>query len=145
MEDAGKSTVPAWYWAVAVIALLWEAMGCFAYLGQMTMTPAQMAALPPAERDLWMAMPAWLSGVYAVAVWVGLSGALGLLLKRRWARICFIVSLAAVLIQFGWTFAATPILTTIGPVAVGFPLLIIVVAAVLVWFSTMAVRRNWLH
>lgn len=145
MDDTGKITIPAWFWAVAVIALLWEAMGCFAYLGQMTMTPEQMAALPPAERDIWRAMPAWLSGVYAVAVWVGLTGALGLLLRRRWARICFIVSLVAVLIQFGWTFVATPILTTIGPVAAGFPLLIIVVAALLAWFSGKAIQWGWLR
>ena len=145
MEDTEKATVPAWFWTVAVIALLWEAMGCFAYLGQVTMTPAEMAALPPAERDIWRAMPAWLDGVYAVAVWVGLTGALGLLLRRRWARICFIVSLVAVLIQFGWTFVATPVLTTVGPVAAGLPLLIIVIAVALVWLSGLAIQRGWLR
>nr|WP_293854950.1 hypothetical protein [Sphingomonas sp. SCN 67-18] len=144
-DREGGAAAPRWYWAVAVAALLWEAMGCFAYLSQMRMSPAEMAALPAAQRDIWLAMPAWLGGVYAIAVWVGLCGAAALLLRRRWARTCFIVSLLAVLVQFGWVFAATPILQSMGAGAAAFPLLIVLIAALLVRFSLVAVRRGWLR
>jgi hypothetical protein len=145
MATGYEARVPGWYWAVAVLALLWEAAGCFAYFTQVTMEAAELARLPAAQRDIWAAMPAWVVGAYAVAVWVGLTGAVGLLLRRRWARIAFAVSLIAVIVQFGWTFLATPILTTIGTSAAAFPAFIALMAAILLWFSGLAARRGWLR
>jgi hypothetical protein len=141
----GGDRVPGWYWAVAAIALLWEAMGCYAYLTQVSMDSAALAQLPAEQREIWAAMPAWAVGAYAVAVWAGLVGAVGLLLRRRWARPAFAVSLAAVVVQFGWTFLATPILTTMGASAALFPAFILVVAALLLWFASMAAKRGWLR
>jgi hypothetical protein len=141
--DSGR--VPGWYWAVAVLALLWEAMGCYAYITQVSMDSAALAALPAEQRDIWAAMPGWAVGAYAVAVWAGLLGALGLLLRRSWARIAFAVSLAGVIVQFGWTFLATPILGTMGASAAAFPVFILAVAALLLWFSGLAAKRGWLR
>jgi hypothetical protein len=141
--DRGR--VPGWYWAVAAVALLWEAMGCFAYVSQVSMDPAALARLPAEQRDIWLAMPGWAVGAYAVAVWIGLLGALGLLLRRSWARLAFAASLVAVIVQFGWTFLATPILRTMGPSAAAFPAFILVAAALLLWFSSVAARRGWLR
>jgi hypothetical protein len=143
-DDANTLPVPGWFWAVAVVALLWAVAGCYAYLSQVSMEVADMQALPAAQRDIWMAMPAWVTGAYAAAVWVGLTGAVGLLLRRRWARTAYIVSLAAVLVQFGWTFIATDILNSVGLSAIWFPLCIIAIGALLVWFSGAAIRKGWL-
>ena len=91
-------------------------------------------------------MPGWVTGAYAVAVWISLAGAVALLLRRRLARTAYIVSLIAVLVQFGWVFLATPILG-LYPLAeaVTFPLVIVVLGIALVWFSNMAARRGWLR
>src|SRR5947209_2937201 len=106
---AGAGTrVPGWYWAVAVLAFLWEGGGCFAYLSQVTMKAADMGQLPAAQRDIWLTMPVWVWSAYAIAVWVGLSGAAGLFLRQRWARSLFIVSPVAAIVQVGWVFLATP-------------------------------------
>jgi len=141
--DAGR--VPGWYWAVAVVALLWEAMGCYAYVTQVSMDSAALAQLPARQREIWAAMPAWATGAYAVAVWVGLLGAIALLLRRRWARLAFAASLLGVIVQFGWTFLATPILSDMGASAAAFPAFIFLVAALLLWFSGVATKRGWLR
>ncbi|MGA9583597.1 MAG: hypothetical protein WBR13_16680 [Allosphingosinicella sp.] len=141
--DSGR--VPGWYWAVAGVALLWEAMGCYAYVTQVSMDSAALARLPAEQRDIWAAMPGWAVGAYAVAVWAGLLGAIGLLLRRSWAKLAFAASLIAVIVQFGWTFLATPILDTMGASAAVFPLFILIVAALLLWFSGMAAKRGWLR
>ncbi|MGZ8285712.1 MAG: hypothetical protein ACXW27_06475 [Allosphingosinicella sp.] len=109
------------------------------------MDPADQAKLPAAQRDLWASMPSWVTGAYAVAVWAGLVGAAGLLLRRDWARLAFAASLVAVIVQFGWTFLATPILATIGASAAAFPAFILVVPALLLWFSVAAAKRGWLR
>src|SRR4051812_15205531 len=145
MEQVEKARVPGWYWAVAVLALLWEAGGCYAYLTQVTMKAADMGALPAAQRDLWLAMPPWLWAAYAIAVWIGLAGALGLLMRQRWARTAFIVSVAAALVQFGWLFLATPWIKTLGASSAIFPICIILIGAALVWFAGTASRKGWVR
>lgn len=137
---------PTWYWVVAVIAVLWACMGCAAYLMQVTMSPADMAALPKAQQDIWGMTPGWVLGAYAIAVWVGLAGAIALLLRRRIARSLYAVSLVAVIIQFGWTFTQTPILQLMSfGEAAGFPIFIIVAQVALLWFSGFAIRQGWLR
>jgi hypothetical protein len=145
MDGVERMRVPGWYWLVAVLALLWEAGGCYAYLTQVSMKVADMGALPAAQRDLWLAMPAWVWSAYAVAVWVGLCGALGLLMRQRWARAAFLVSLLAAIVQFGWTFLIKHALSVLGAPAALLPAAIIVIGAFLVWFASAAARWGWLR
>lgn len=141
--DRGR--VPGWYWAAAAVALLWAAMGCYAYLTQVSMDSGAMAQLPAEQREIWLAMPGWAVGAYAVAVWAALLGAVGLLVRRSWAKLAYAASVLGVVVQFGWTFLATPILRTMGPSAAAFPAFILVVAALLFWFSNLAAKRGWLR
>lgn len=141
--DRGR--VPGWYWAVATVALLWGAMGCYAYVTQVSMDSAALAQLPAEQREIWAAMPGWAVGAYAVAVWAGLLGAVGLLLRRSWAKLAFAASLVAVIVQFGWSFLATPILRSMGASAALFPAFILIVTASLLWFSGYAAKRGWLR
>ena len=136
---------PTWFYAVAAILIVWECIGCLAYLSQVTMSAADMAQLPAAQQEIWKMMPAWVTSAYALAVWIGLAGGIALLLRRRISRTLFIISLAAVIVQFGWTFLATPLLTTIGGSAAIFPAFIIAVGAMAVWFSGKAAGFGWLR
>lgn len=142
MEDAARRAVPAWFWLVAVLALVWEAIGCFAYLAQVGMITGKYAQGPAEQTAAWNAMPVWVWCAFAVAVWVGLSGALLLLARNRLARAAFFVSLLAAVIQFGGAYL-------IGDAAkLGsrvMPAIVIVLGAFLVWFSGMAARRGWLR
>lgn len=145
MATNSENRVPAWFWAVSVLALLWEALGCSSYLHDVSMTAADIAALPEGQRQLYAAMPAWQAAVYAVAVWVGLSGAVMLLMRRAWARPFFTVSLIACLIQFGYSFLVLKAGDVLGSAAYPLPAAIIAVAILLVWFSTTALKRGWLR
>lgn len=103
-----------------------------------------MAQLPKGEQDIWNAMPAWLWVVYAVAVLSGFAGAIGLLMRKGWSQIAWLVSLIAVIIQFGYVFAATPIMATIGPSSILFPAFIIIVAAISFWLAGNWKSKGWL-
>ena len=128
-----RSAVPTWYWAVAVLALLWEGMGCAIYLMQ-TMTPA-------GEREAgYAAMASWQWGVFAIAVWSGLIGAAGLLLRKRWASLALVVSLVAAAFQYGYEAATDTLPAGTMPMAVT----IIVIGLLLVLFANFARRRGWL-
>jgi hypothetical protein len=136
---------PTWFYVAAIILIVWECIGCLAYLSQVTMSAADMAQLPAAQREIWAMMPAWVTSAYALAVWVGLAGGVALLLRFRISRTLFIVSLIAVVVQFGWTFLATPLLSTIGGSAAIFPAFIIAVGVMAVWFAGKAAGNGWLR
>jgi hypothetical protein len=133
---------PAWFWLVCGLALLWEAAGVAAYLGQVY---GDGAALSEAQRSLIRSTPAWVTGAYATAVFAGLAGAVSLLLKRRWAASLFILSLAAAVVQFGWVFTAGRAAELLGPSAAIFPVAIILVGVALVWLARRADRNGWLR
>lgn len=136
---------PFGFWIVAILALLWEGAGCFAYVTQVSMSDADMARLPAAQQEIWRLMPTWATSAYAVAVWAGLLGAIALLLRKAWAWPLFLVSLLAALAQFGWTFLGSPILRRMSLAeALPFPAAIILIALFLVWFAGHARRRGWI-
>lgn len=145
MATTYENRVPAWFWIISGLALLWEAMGCYAYVTEVSMSAAQLSALPEGQQQLMRNVPVWATAAFAIATWGGLAGAAGLLLRRSWARLLLIVSLIAALVQFGWWFLIAKAAAVIGSSAYTMPVTVIVVAVVLVWFATMAMKRGWLR
>ena len=96
------------------------------------------------QRTLYAGLPVWYNAVYAVAVGTGLLGAVALLARSTLARPLFVISLIAVVVQFGWLFATTDIIAHQGAATVGFPLFIAAVAAFEIWFARHAQRRGWI-
>ena len=144
MADGEKIGVPPWYWVVAVLALVWEAIGCFMYVSQMTMSPEAFAQLPQAQRDMMNASPGWVNAAYAIAVWPGLIGVIGLVLRKAWAKPFLILSVLGIIVQFGWVFAVGSSLAELGPSAAIVPLCILLVGLALVWFAGLAQKRGWI-
>lgn len=145
MADGRRRQVPTWFWVVAVLAFLWEAIGCYFYIVQVSMNDADYAALSPAQADAFRSMASWQWSVFAIAVWSGLVGAVGLLLRQRWASPALIVSLVSAVVQYAYTFFATPILQTMSPgEALGLPVTVIVIGTLLVLFARSSIRKGWI-
>jgi hypothetical protein len=133
MDEKTGRGVPGWYWAVAGLALAWEAYGAFIYTSQ--------SLLDPGAREPGFAnMASWQWGVFALAVWSGVIGAVGLLLRKAWATWGLLVSLAAAAVQYGFAAMQSAIAPEARPIAVG----VLVVGVGLVIFSSRARRAGWL-
>lgn len=139
----GTKPVPAWYWAVAVLALLFEAAGVYFYLAEVSLTPEQIATLPLDQAQMLNARPSWYYAAFGVAVWVGLAGAVGLLLRRGWAEKLLLVSLVAVVLQFS-AILIVPEMRVVSSDALLGPLIIILIAYGLWQAAKLARRRGWL-
>jgi hypothetical protein len=136
---------PAWFRIVAVLLLLWGAMGVFACVQQVRLGAEAMGPSTAYDRALYLSLPGWYNVVYAVATGAGLAGAAALLARSRHARPLFALSLAAVVVQFGYLFATTDIVAAKGAATVlPFPLFIAAVAAAELWLATRAIRRGWI-
>ena len=144
MSDIVGRRPPAWFWVVAVLGLLWEAFGVATYLMHVGVLPNDTSRMSAAEIALAGSMPSWATAAYAVAVFAGLIGAVGLLLRKGWSRSLLFLSLLALLVQFGWWILMSGAMEVIGPSMLTMPIVVIVVGIFLVWIANHAAKRGWL-
>jgi hypothetical protein len=145
MSETPVASPPRWYLPVAILTLVWTAMGVAAWVGDLRMTEAALAAMPPEQQQLFATRPPWVFVAYGVAVFSGLGGAIGLLLRRRWAVTAFAISLAAVTVQFAWVFLVMNAIAAIGAAAaVPLPATVITLQVAMLWFARRAERRGWI-
>ncbi len=124
-QTTARSTTHLW---IAGAALAWNLIGLLMFVLQVGMTADQVAALPPDQRAVQDATPAWVMAAFGVAVVTGVFGAIGLLLRRRWAVATFAVSLVALLVQLGGTYVVTPAWQVSGAGGLVLPLLLVAIA-----------------
>ncbi len=139
-----KKPVPRWFTITAVVAIIWNLLGVSAFIMQVLMTPEMLAQLPDAERELYESMPAWVLGAFAVAVFGGVLGSLGLALRKVWSLLFLWLSLFAVLAQNAYSFLMSNVLEVYGPQAAVMPALVILIAVMLVIIARNANTRHWL-
>lgn len=138
MNDTMIGTrAPAWLRLVAGLGLLWNLYGVYNYL----MTVGVVGGANEAAAG---AMPAWVTGAFAIAVFGGVLGCVGLLLLMRWAKLLLLISLLAVLAMDIWMFALSGLAGTMGGPEMGVTIAVIVVAVLLVWLAYSADKKGWL-
>jgi hypothetical protein len=125
-----KNALPLWAVIVSAVLFLWSLAGLWSFYSMATISPDMMAQLPQAQQDTWNTMPKFIWADYLVAVVAATTGATGLLLRKSWAGIAYLVSLVAIVIQFGYILLLTPILSTVGPSAAIFPGVIFLVGLI---------------
>jgi len=136
-------TRPTWYMPVAIIALLWNLIGCAAYLMDVTLTPEAVAAMSPDQQALYAARPAWAVAVYAIAVWGGALGCVGLIMKKRWAKGALLASLLGLIAQDIALFGMSPVAIETSVYALQG--MVLVIAVLLLLLANRAARAGWLE
>jgi hypothetical protein len=142
---AAPNKPPTWYWVVAGLAVLWMLFGVMAWVMDLMTDEAGLAQLSEPQRQLYAARPQWLFAVYGVAIFSGLIAAIGLVLRKSWASLLFAVSLAAIIVQFGYTFVAMHAVAVLGAAAaIPFPLVIFLIGLALWGFALRSRKFGWL-
>lgn len=142
-DDTTTSSTPRWFVPVALAAVLWNLMGVAAYLGHVTMPPEAIAALPDAERELFLSTPVWAKGAFAVAVWAGLLGSITLTARRRLALPVLTLSLLGVLVQHINTFVVSRAVEVHGAPVVAFQAVVLAISVGLIVMARHASRHGW--
>ena len=133
---------PKWYMPTAIAALLWNLLGCGAYLRDVMLGPEDIARMTAAQQALYAARPAWSVAATAIAVWGGAAGCLGLILRKRWAMLLLVASLVAVIVQDAALFLLSGAAAL--PVAVVLQGLVLLVAIGLVLLARKAAAQGWI-
>jgi hypothetical protein len=141
-----NTKIPTWFWVVSIFFLLWNIMGVFSFFAHTLISDAAIAELPANERALYGEYPMWTTIVFAIAVFGGIIGAIGLVLKKKWSKTAFIVSLLAIIVQMTHNVFFTTSIEVYGTIqAVTMPVLVVVIGIFLVWFSIYGIKKHWLN
>jgi len=121
------------FWIIAVALFVWSIMGDAAYIMQVTASPDSLG--DPITAQAFETMPPWAWGAYAIAVWTGTVGAVALLMRRKAAWVLFAVSLAGIIVQFGWSIFGFGIVEYKGPSSLIFPGIVAAIATFAMFYA----------
>ena len=144
MNEQKTTTVPIWFWVVAGFALLWNLMGCAAFLTEIFAQDMMMATWTDEQKEWARSMPAWIYFEYAIAVGTGVAGSVFLLLRKKLAIPLFAVCSIAVIIQMVYSMLIARGLQIMGAGAAVMPCLVIIFSIVFLWFSFFSKGKGWL-
>lgn len=132
----------AWFRTVATLLLLWGMVSCIAFYWHASFSPAPVIWTV----DMEQALPRWFLCDYAIAVGASLLGSIAMLRRSRMANPFYVVSLAAVIVQFGYVFSITGFADAkLLAEALVVPAFILGVAIFQIWLAGMATRRGWIR
>lgn len=137
-------TIPKWFKITAIIAIIWNLLGVLAFFGHITMTPDTLATLSVAEQDLYKNMPLWATIAFAIAVFSGLFGSIGLLLKKAFCLPLLVISLISLIIQDIHSFLMINTIEVYGAQAVIMPAAVMVIAILLIIMANKAKNNHWI-
>ena len=132
------------FWVISVIALLWNAMGVKAYLDQAYVTDSFKAMYNEEQLKMIAEAPAWATGAFAIAVFGGFLGCVLLLMRKKLAKTIFMVSLIGILVQMYYNFFVIDSIAVYGPGAMAMPIMIILFAVFLIWYTNYCIKKNWI-
>lgn len=135
---------PTWFWVAGVLALLWNLAGVGQYLAQAFMSDEAKSLMTAEQLTLLEETPTWLTAIFAIAVWFGALACVGLLMRKKWAKSLFLISLIAVVVQMGYSTFMTNAAEVYGTMAIVMAITTTFIAALLFYFSSVAIKKGWL-
>ncbi len=144
MNNTFNHKIPAWFWLVCVLAVVWNALGIMAYLMQVTMSLEATAELSEFERSVLESRPVWATAAMAVAVFSGFLGSFLLLLRSRFATIVLVISFLAVLTQSYHLFFIAKVHEVMSGEELVMPLMIPLIALLLIVFAQSSKKKGCL-
>ena len=92
------------FYVICCVTLIWNLIGIFNYLGFVYMSDEAFTSLSEEMQLFLNTRPAWVTGSFALAVFSGTIGNIGLLLRKKWANFILIISLISVVAQTIYNF-----------------------------------------
>ncbi len=145
MTTNSTNKPPIWFWIVSLAALLWNSAGAYMYLQQAYNTEVHQAMYTPEQLEMVNNMPSWATAAFAIAVFGGVLGCIGLLLRKKWAKSIFLLSLLGIIAhQIIYNLFMSGAMEEYGSSAMIFPILTFIIGGLLLLFTNKSIAKHWL-
>lgn len=131
MNDLATAKPPTSYWVVAGLGLLWNLFGAGLYMLAKLNPEMAVEGATPEMKQYIANMPVWAHIGWSLGVWGSFLGSVLMVMRSRHSATAFLVSLIGALVSFGAQAQA-------GVLEVGLAATIVVIIALLWWFSRRA-------
>jgi len=140
-----STKTPVHLWIVAILSLLWNAIGAFDYTATELKLDFYMSQFSAEQLDYFYAFPAWVVAAWAIGVWGALFGSLALLMRKAFSVWLFGLSILGMAATSVYSFVLTDSSAVVGEGALTFTIVIWVVALFLYFYSSAMARRRVLN
>ena len=136
---------PKWFKPIVIIALLWNLIGVINFFIQINLSEEAIAILPEAEQALINSTPLWSLIAFAIGVFGGTIGSLGLLMQKKWSFYPFLFSLIAVVAQMSYWVFFTQAIEVYGNGGYVMPSLVVIIAFLLLRMAKKGIAKGYLN
>ena len=136
--------IPVWYWIVAGLLTLWNAFGVFDFLATNLMSEAYLQAYTPEQRAFFTGFPLWFIIIWGLAIFTAFFGALSLLLKKSWAVMLSMASVALYVLSSVYTLLIAGGMALMGTTGMVMSAVIFVILVFQAGFARWARNRGFL-
>jgi small basic protein len=134
MSETNKPGIA--FWIIGIIALIWNGWGSFLYIAQAFDMEIATEGLSQEQIVFMEGMPAWYTALFAIAVFVGVIGAITLLMQKKVSIKLFVISfIAAAINQVYWLFGTDAVTVFSEHQPYLMPAIIVVIGIFLIWYS----------
>ncbi|GGW81653.1 hypothetical protein [Alteromonas halophila] len=134
-----------WYYVIATLALIWNLLGCMAFVADLMVSEEDIARLSEAEQAMYAARPVWAVIGTGMAVILGALGCIAMLLRQRWAVAAFYLSLIGLIAQDIHLFLLSDAVAIYGATVPVMQTLVLLIAIALILWSRKASSRGILR
>lgn len=142
-ENSPPAPVPKWYWVVGILSFIWAAFGLIDCYMSLSLNQDYLVAYP-GYLDFILFMPLSVKLAWALATIGSTLGTVFLLLRRKWAVLCF----GLAILGMGVSFAYQLLSPTRPDLNLGTSLMSFVIVVIgLAWFyfSRRWSQKDWLR
>lgn len=137
-----RANTPVHLWIVGVLAVLWNAIGCFDYFATQTKLESYMSQFTPQQLEYFYSFPAWADAGWAIGVWGSLLAAIGLLLRKAWAVWLFGLAILGLAVTTVYNFVLSDGMAVMGTGAAMFTGVIWIIALFLFFYARAMTNRK---
>ncbi len=138
-----STQVPISHKIISILAILWNIFGVLSFLGHAFLSEQTNAALNDAQREYMEQFPTWGMIIFGTAVTTGIIASIGLLLRKSWTPLLFLISLIAILINQFYPILFTNYMELFGPTSWVLPVVITGIGLALLIYSKRCEQKGW--
>lgn len=150
-SDGAQRRAPIWFWFSAIVLLVWGIAGTLIYVWFFSESPEEFARRAEIEAN-WEGyaeyvanIPWWAVGAGVVAAATRLLGAVGLLLRRAWARPLYVISTVGLSVALFRAFVLADVATVMSRSHVATEVVFMALSLYGVWLSRAGESRGLLR
>ncbi len=138
MDANSEGKLPASFWVIAVLGLLWNSFGAYLYILARVDPETALAGASPEMRDYVASQPIWANLGYGLGIWGSFLGSVAMVARKKLAAPLFLASLVGALVShLGQAMA--------GVLPIGLTIVIIGIIAFLWWYSRRCAEQGLLR